>query len=68
LDYFAQVNVLDFDLQAAAEYARLRGKYRRLGRNDLRIAAITLVIGAILVTRNMRDFSQIESLQLEDWT
>lgn len=68
LDYFAHVNVLDFDLQAASEYTRLRGRYRRLGTNDLRIAAITLVTGATLVTRNLKDFSQIKGIQLEDWT
>lgn len=68
LDYFAQINILDFDFQAAVEYGRLRGRYRRLGTNDLRIAAITLTADAILVTRNVKDFSQIEGLQLEDWT
>lgn len=68
LDYFSQTNILDFDFQAASEYTQLRGGYRRLGTNDLRITAIALVVGAVLVTRNVRDFSQIEGLQLENWT
>jgi len=50
------------------EYERLRGTYGRLGTNDLRIAAIALITGATVVTRNVRDFSQLRGLPVEDWT
>lgn len=35
---------------------------------DLKIAAIAIANNAILLTRNLKDFGQIEELQAEDWT
>jgi tRNA(fMet)-specific endonuclease VapC len=68
LEFLCDANLLDFDTQAAKEYERLRATYRRLGTNDLRIAAIALRARATVVTRNVRDFSQVKGLTVEDWT
>ncbi len=35
---------------------------------DLKIAAITIVNKAKLLTRNLSDFGQISGLSIEDWT
>jgi tRNA(fMet)-specific endonuclease VapC len=67
INFLSRFAILDFDTATAAEYTRLRSAYRRIGTNDLRIAAIALVSGAVLVTRNVRDFSQIAGLTLEEW-
>lgn len=68
IDFFHEFPLLDFDLAAADAYTRLRATYRRLGSNDLRIAAIALSQKAHLVTRNQQDFAQIEGLTIEDWS
>lgn len=56
---------------AADHYAKLKQDCRHAGlaldENDLWIAATTLALGAVLVTRD-RDFSRIPVITLEDWT
>ena len=57
--------VLPFDEAAARAYARVpfrRGKFDRL------IAAHALALDATLITSNVKDFSDIPGLKLEDWT
>jgi tRNA(fMet)-specific endonuclease VapC len=39
----------------------------RVGTRDLRIAAICIVHGATLVTRNARDYAQIPGLTIDVW-
>jgi tRNA(fMet)-specific endonuclease VapC len=62
---------LPFDDDAAREYGRLRADLESrgavIGPNDLQIAAIALVHGMTLVTHNITEFSQVPSLNLEDW-
>lgn len=65
---FARFTILDFDLLAFERFVVLRRAHPRLGAQELRIAAITLSLGATLVTRNKRDFSQILDLPLDDWS
>ena len=50
-----------------AQFDRLRAQKLRLGTNDLAIAAVTLSVDAILVTRNTVDFQRFPNLRFEDW-
>jgi tRNA(fMet)-specific endonuclease VapC len=68
LEFYREMICLPFDSTAAAIFDRLRVQHRRTGTNDLAIAAITLSVNGILVTRNVVDFERIPTLRIEDWT
>ena len=63
---FKEFTILEFDAAANATYESLRQQKIRIHTQDLRIAAIVLAVGGILVTRNQADFSQVTGLILED--
>ena len=67
-DNYRSIVIMPFNRAAGLEYQRLRKTYPRLGNMDLKIAAISLVTNAILLTRNTSDFGQIKELQIEDWS
>lgn len=67
LTFFRAFRVLPFDAQVERLYADLAARRLRIGTQVLKIAATTLSHGAILVTRNRRDFGRIAELPLEDW-
>jgi tRNA(fMet)-specific endonuclease VapC len=67
-DSLKAFNILEFSPEAHATHTALVSQRIRVGKQDLRIAAIALLVKGILVTRNTKDFSQIPGLGLEDWT
>jgi tRNA(fMet)-specific endonuclease VapC len=60
--------VITFDIAAAQAYEHLRKAYPRLGKMDLKIAAIALTQDSTVLTRNYKDFGQITNLKTEDWS
>lgn len=68
LHTFRRATVLPFDAAAAAVATTLVAQRVRVRMMDLRIAAIALARGLIVLTRNAQDFGQIPGLQIEDWT
>jgi tRNA(fMet)-specific endonuclease VapC len=66
-----QTRVLSFDREAAEAYGRIRSDLERRGTRladpDLRIAATALVHRATVITGNVRHFSRVPGLSVEDW-
>lgn len=65
--FYANWRLLPFDNRAAQEFQRLRRAHVRLGTMDLKIASITLIHDATLLSANLRYFTQVPGLRVEDW-
>jgi tRNA(fMet)-specific endonuclease VapC len=69
--FFDTIASLPFDDRCASEYGLLRQELDRagtpIGPNDLLIAATARAHHAILITNNVREFSHVSELRLEDW-
>jgi tRNA(fMet)-specific endonuclease VapC len=65
------LTILSFERPADLHYANLRADLETrgtpIGANDMLIAAHALASGAILVTGNVREFSRVRGLLVEDW-
>src|SRR5437879_6169982 len=63
---FSQLPILRYTQAAIAGYAQLRKLKLNVRAMDLRIAAIALEHGAVMVTRNVRDFARVPGLTVEE--
>lgn len=65
------LDIRPFDKQAAVCYGDVRSSLEKrgemIGGNDLLIAAHALSLGWSLVTNNVREFSRVEGLKVENW-
>jgi tRNA(fMet)-specific endonuclease VapC len=70
-DLLDVVDVAPFGAEEARSAARLRSELERgghgIGPLDTLIAATALVRSATLVTHNVKEFSRVKGLKLEDW-
>lgn len=72
LDKFVRfLEIIPFDVKAANEYGCIRAKLekagRKIGDNDMLIAASAKAENVILVTNNIREFERVEGLKIENW-
>jgi len=69
--FVSQFVSLPFDDSCAEFYGKVRADLEKKGTpissNDVQIASIALVNDLILVTHNIREFSRIDGLKIEDW-
>jgi tRNA(fMet)-specific endonuclease VapC len=66
--FLSRLQVLTYDMPAIKRFENLRKLKPKIGRMDLRIAAIVLENKSILVTRNVRDFKKVPGMVIEDWS
>lgn len=68
----APIAISHFDDQCADQYGIVRSQLERRGLSigpiDTLIAAHALRLKITLVTNNVREFSRVPNLQIEDWT
>jgi len=69
--FFAAIASVPFDDRCAEEYGVIRAELERagtpIGPNDVFVAATARAHDAILVTHNVREFSRVARLRIEDW-
>ena len=69
--FLLPLEVVPFDAEAGRHYGRIRSELKRLGcpigSNDLLIAAHAFALDTTLVTNNVREFSRIDGLWMEQW-
>lgn len=70
-DFLDRIPSLPLDSTAARPYGRigagLHNGGRMIGANDPLIAATALAHDVTLVTHNVREFSRVPGLRIEDW-
>jgi len=70
-EFLSAVPVLPFDVPADREYGGIRAELeaagRPIGSNDLLIAAHAHMLGATVVTANVREFQRIRGLSVQNW-
>ena len=67
----ANMEILDFDAQAADCYGKIRSdlekKGRPIGPLDMMIAGHGQSLGYTVVTNNVKEFSRVSALRIENW-
>jgi len=67
-----KLSIIDFDSSQSELYGKIRLKLEKSGtpldNMDMLIAAAALSAGAILVSHNVKHFSRIQGLKIEDWS
>ncbi len=68
LRFLSRYTLIAITEAAVARHEVLRRMKLNVGRNDLRLAALALELGATVVTDNIRDFGRVPGLSWIDWT
>lgn len=71
LQFLIPLEIVEFNQASAMIYGRIRSDLEKkgliIGAMDMLIAAHALSLGVTLVTNNLREFSRIPTLLLENW-
>jgi tRNA(fMet)-specific endonuclease VapC len=66
--HLTQFALYEVNSSSVLRYETLRKMKLNVGRNDLRLAALALELGATVVTDNVRHFGRVPGLFWVDWT
>ena len=70
-EFLSRFELLDYPVQAAASYGKIRAGLERTGRsiggNDLLIAAHAMAIDARVATANTSEFERVHGLKVLNW-
>jgi tRNA(fMet)-specific endonuclease VapC len=67
VQFYQGWTLLPFNEAAADRFVDLRRLKVKIGSQDLKIASIALANDVLLLSSNLRDFSQIPNLRVADW-
>jgi tRNA(fMet)-specific endonuclease VapC len=69
--FFAPLEILPFDAFVIWHYGEIRSDLEKrgtpIGSLDTMIAAHARALGAVLVTNDVREFSRVDGLRVENW-
>ena len=67
----ANIEILDFDVDAADCYGKIRANLEKkgtpIGPLDMMIAGHAMSMGYTVVTNNVKEFSRVPDLKIENW-
>ncbi len=67
----SNIEILSFDANAADEYGRIRANLEKkgtpIGPLDMMIAGHAKSVGYIVVTNNVKEYSRVDGLVIENW-
>jgi tRNA(fMet)-specific endonuclease VapC len=66
--FFNNWTIVPFHASSVQVFRGLQTTKIRISTTDLKIAASSIDRGALLLSRNARDFQRVPGLQFEDWT
>lgn len=70
--FAARLDVLNYDSEAASHSGQLRAELARSGRPirpyDQMVAGHARSRGLVLITNNLREFTRVPGLRVEDWS
>lgn len=70
--FTSELEIVPFDTKAAEIAGTIRAELEKIGQPiggyDLMIAATALANDGVVVTNNIREFSRINRLSVEDWS
>lgn len=71
MQFLMPLEIIEFNQEAAIAYGKIRSNLESrglvIGAMDMLIAAHALSLGVTLVSNNLREFSRINHLSLENW-